>query len=154
MSGWWWGNDIKTYGVDTGTRYGLEFQPNTVGNPGSLYGVVSTFRANGTAVWYIINATFTDGGNYQGTASEFTGGGTLSGTTPKVDRLQTIVANVKLMFSMAGNSGIGTLTWTPRDGTPAVVKTLTRYPLGTTAQKPTRLRAGHRLVCSGDKPGA
>ena len=58
----------------------------------------STFRDDGTPVWYVINAT-ADAQNqtFQGTASEFSN---LSGSDKAgAPRLQTIVANVKLTFA-------------------------------------------------------
>ena len=74
--------------------YGLQINPAAH----ALYGIVSTFRTDGSAVWYVLNAT-ADAQNqaYQGTATEFSN---LSGSvTAGAPRPQTIVANVKLTFA-------------------------------------------------------
>jgi len=130
QNGWWWANDINVLHFDSGTRYAL--QVNTAVNPKAMYGIVSTFRTNGTPVWYLINAVLTNN-SYQGTASEFSGGGGLTGNPRGLSSIKSVVANVELTFSSAT---AGLLTWSPRDGSAQVAKTLVRFPLGSTVQPP------------------
>ena len=130
-NGWWWTNTIPSLHYDTGIRYGLQINPTAH----ALYGVVCTFRADGTPVWYVINATANaQNQTFQGTASEFSN---LSGSTKAgAPRLQTIVANVKLTFA---SPSLGTLIWTPRTGGTAVTTTIERFPISTTVQAPPPL---------------
>ncbi len=149
-SGWWWTQQTP----DSGIRYALQFSADL----SSLYGVASTFRDDGSPVWYVINANNTanasDNGNasndgkanspvaanstgpaswtFAGTASEYAGGGGLTdGPESDSSRLQTIFADVVLTFPAVGPA---TLSWSVRDGGPTVVKTLTRFPIGSTVQ--------------------
>ena len=130
-NGWWWTNTIPSLHYDTGIRYGLQINPTAH----ALYGVVCTFRADGTPVWYVINATANaQNQTFQGTASEFSN---LSGSSKaEAPRLQTIVANVKFTFAAPG---LGTLIWTPRTGGTAVTTTIERFPISTTVQAPPPL---------------
>ena len=130
-NGWWWTNTIPSLHYDTGIRYGLQINPTAH----ALYGVVCTFRADGTPVWYVINATANaQNQTFQGTASEFSN---LSGSSKAgAPRLQTIVANVKFTFAAPG---LGTLIWTPRTGGTAVTTTIERFPISTTVQAPPPL---------------
>jgi hypothetical protein len=130
QNGWWWANDINVLHFDSGTRYAL--QVNTAVNPKAMYGIVSTFRANGTPVWYLINAVLSNN-SYQGTASEFSGGGGLTSKGSSPSSIKTVVANVQLTFS---SPTVGLLTWSPRDGSAQVTKNLVRFPLGSTVQPP------------------
>ena len=96
---------------------------------------MSTFRTDGSAVWYVLNAT-ADAQNrvFQGTATEFSN---LSGSVAAgAPRPQTIVADVKLTFA---STTLGMLSWTPRTGGPTVVKTIERFPISTTVQAPPAL---------------
>ena len=130
-NGWWWTKYNPPIHFDTGIRYGLQVDPTTH----ALYGIASTFRDDGTPVWYVINAT-ADAQNqaFQGTASEFSN---LSGSDKAgAPRLQTIVADVKLTFAF---KSLGTLVWTPRTGGPAVTNTIERFPISTTVQNPPAL---------------
>jgi hypothetical protein len=130
-NGWWWTNTIPSLHYDTGIRYGLQINPTAH----ALYGIVSTFRTDGSAVWYVINATANaQNQTFQGTASEFSN---LSGSTKAgAPRLQTIVANVKLTFA---SPSLGPLIWTPRTGGTAVTNTIQRFPISTTLQAPPPL---------------
>jgi hypothetical protein len=145
-NGWWWTNTIPSLHYDTGIRYGLQINPTAH----ALYGIVSTFRTDGTPVWYVLNATANAQNQvFQGTASEFSN---LSGSTKAgAPRLQTIVANVRLTFA---SQGLGTLNWTPRTGGPTVVKTLERFPISTTLQAPPALAPAPGLYNSTQNPNA
>ena len=130
-NGWWWTKYNPPIHFDTGIRYGLQVDPTTH----ALYGIASTFRDDGTPVWYVINAT-ADAQNqaFQGTASEFSN---LSGSHKAgAPRLQTIVADVKLTFAFKKPC---TLVWTPRTGGPVVTNTIERFPISTTVQNPPAL---------------
>ncbi len=137
-SGWWWTQQTP----DSGIRYALRFSADL----SSLYGVASTFRDDGSPVWYVINANNTANASnngkanstdpaswtFAGTASEYAGGGGLTdGPESNSARLQTIFADVVLTFPAVGPA---TLSWSVRDGGPTVVKTLTRFPIGSTVQ--------------------
>ncbi|HSY87042.1 MAG TPA: hypothetical protein VLA85_10750, partial [Verrucomicrobiae bacterium] len=144
-NGWWWTNTIPSLHYDTGIRYGLQINPAAH----ALYGIVSTFRTDGSAVWYVLNAT-ADAQNqaYQGTATEFSN---LSGSvTAGAPRPQTIVANVKLTFA---STTLGSLSWTPRAGGPTVVKPIERFPISTTLQPPPNLAPVPGLYNPTQNPG-
>ncbi|HKF63856.1 MAG TPA: hypothetical protein VKB42_20960 [Dongiaceae bacterium] len=133
QNGWWWANDINVLHFDSGTRYAL--QVNTAVNPKAMYGIVSTFRTDGSPVWYVINAALNNN-SFQGTATEFSGGIGATGNPTGASSLRSIVANVKLTFS---SPSAGVLTWSPRDGTAPATKSLVRFPLGSTVQPPPTL---------------
>ena len=60
-SGWWWTQQTP----DSGIRYALQFSADL----SSLYGVASTFRDDGSPVWYVINANNTANASDNGNAS-------------------------------------------------------------------------------------
>ena len=94
QSGWWW----MPSDPDTHLRFGLQI--NGAVTPKALLGTVYTFRTDGSAVWYLINAVLNgEGTAYMGTASEFSGGGGLTGPNAGPSGLKTIVANVTFTFA-------------------------------------------------------
>jgi Beta-1,3-glucanase len=137
-SGWWWTQQTP----DSGIRYALQFSADL----SSLYGIAATFRDDGSPVWYVINANNTADANskdaangpgpaswtFAGSASEYAGGGGLTGGPESNSAgLQTIFADVEFTFPAVGPA---TLSWSVRDGGPRVVKSLTRFPIGSTVQ--------------------
>ena len=124
QSGWWW----MPSDPDTHLRFGLQI--NGAVTPKALLGTVYTFRTDGSAVWYLINAVLNNEGTaYVGTASEFSGGGGLTGPNTGPSGLKTIVANVTFTFA---SPTMATLVWTPRAGGPPLTLTLSRYSFSTT----------------------
>ncbi len=128
QNGWWYSNDAS------GNGYAFQLDKTSQ----YLYGVVFTYRTDGSPIWYAVNAMANASNVFMGTASEFVGGGTLAGGTPGAARLKSIVANVQLAFT---SGTAGTLTWTsrPAGGGPATVttKALQRFPInGTPIQQP------------------
>ncbi len=124
QNGWWYANDGSgngyAFSIDSTTQY--------------LYGVAFTYRTDGSPVWYAINAMANSSNVYVGTASEFTGGPSLTGTAG-ASRLKSIVANIQLGFT---SGTAGNLTWTPRvTGTVTpTVKALQRFPINGTSVLP------------------
>ena len=159
-NGWWWTKQVP----DSGTRYALQFSPDLSslygvaatfrddgspvwyvinannaadaetdsGNAAPPSGATSAGAAGSSATK--ASGTGFAGWTFSGSASEYAGGGGLAdGPESDSSGLQAIVADVDLSFPAAGPA---TLTWTPRDGSPAVVRTLTRFPIGSTVQAP------------------
>jgi hypothetical protein len=147
QNGWWWANDVNVLGFDSGTRYA--FQVNAAVTPKAMYGIVSTFRTNGTPVWYVINAVLNNN-SFQGTATEFSGGGGISGSPTGNSSLKSIVANLQLTFS---SPSAGVLTWSPRDGTAPATKNLVRFPMGSTVQPPPNLAPTPGVYLPTPNPG-
>lgn len=124
QSGWWWTGAQP----DNHLRFGL--QVNGTVTPKALLGTVYTFRGDGSAVWYLVNAVLNgDGTAYEGTASEFSGGGGLTGSNGGPSGLKTIVANVTFTFASPTTA---TVMWSPRAGGSNTMLTLTRYSFSTT----------------------
>src|SRR5262249_19654608 len=122
--GWWWTGTQP----DNHLRFAL--QVNGKVTPKALLGTVYTFRTDGSAVWYLINAVLNgEGTAYQGTASEFSGGGGLTGPNAGPSGLKTIVANVTFTFASPTTA---TLLWSPRAGGSNTTLTVTRYSFSTT----------------------
>lgn len=125
QNGWWWTATSMANQCEPLIRYGL--QVNTTNN--SLYGVVLTFRQDGSPVWYLLSAVPGSGGSldFVGTASEYTTApGSNKGAGPGAARLLQIVANVQFTFS---SPTAGTLVWTPRAGGSPVTLAVARYPI-------------------------
>lgn len=132
QNGWWYAND------NSGNGYAFSLDETSQ----YLYGVVFTYRTDGSPVWYAINAMANASNVYVGTASEFVGGGTLAGGEPGAARLKSIVANTQLAFT---SGAVGTLTWTtrPAGGGPGTVttKALQRFPINGQSVQPAPANA-------------
>lgn len=125
QAGWWWTATSMANQCEPLIRYGLQINTNN----NSLYGVVLTFRQDGSPVWYLLNAVPASSGslNFLGTASEYTTApGSNKGAGPGAVRLLQIVANVQFTFS---SPTAGTLVWTPRSGGSPVTLQVARFPI-------------------------